>query len=257
MEEKQLLRTQIVGNIAVLTMDNPPLNLMTMHLLEELRKAVLTLPKDKQLRAIVLTAEGEHSFCAGFDTRHPSGMPKGGNGAYGQTVMNTVENCPLPIIAAINGYAFGGGLELALACDIRIAAEDAQLGLTEANLGLIAGWGGATRLPMIVGEGNAKYMIYTAARLSGQEAKEFGLVQKCVPRAQLMDTAMELAKVIASRAPMSITGSKKVIHASRQTNLGAGLITEMEQNTICASSKDVGEGVRALKEKRVPEFKNE
>lgn len=257
MEEKQLLRTEIVGSVAVLTIDHPPLNLMTIPLLEELRKAALTLPKNKQLRAIVLTAEGERSFCAGFDTKNPSGLPKGGNGSYGQMVMNALENCPLPIIAAINGYAFGGGLELALACDIRIAAEEAQLGLTEANLGLIAGWGGATRLPWLIGEGNAKYMIYTAARLSGKEAKEIGLVQKCVPRAQLMDTTMELANLIASKAPLSIAGSKEVIHTSRQSNLGAGLITEMARNTICASSKDVGEGIRALKEKRAPEFKNE
>ena len=257
MEEKQLLRTEIVDNIAVLTLDNPPLNLLTIPLMEQLRTAVLTLPKDKNLRAIVLTAEGERSFSAGFDTRHPSGMPKGGNGSYGQMAMNAIENCPLPIIAAVNGYAFGGGLELSLACDIRIAAEEAQLGLTEANLGLIAGWGGMTRLPLLIGEGNAKLMFYTAARLSGQEAKEIGLVQKVVPRAQLMDTAMELARLIATKAPLSIAGAKKVIHSSRQATLGAGLITEMEQNTICASSKDVGEGVRALKEKRAPHFNNE
>lgn len=256
MEEKQLLCVEIKDNIAIVTLNNPPLNLLSVELLSQIRETFSMLGNNKQLRAVILTGSGEKSFCAGMDTNSRHSLPKGGVGAFGENVMNVVENCPLPVIAAINGYALGGGLELALACDIRIVAEEAKVGLVEANLGLIAGWGGTARLPLLIGEGNAKLMFYTAARLTGQEAKEIGLAQKCVPREKLMDTAMELAQLIATKAPMSCTAVKRVFHATRQSSLGAGLMEEAEQNRIVSSSKDVGEGLRALKEKRQPKFEN-
>lgn len=257
MSETQVVQVEIRDRIAVVTLNNPPVNALSREALEGLRTTFLTLGKNKELRAVVLTGAGEKSFCAGMDTKAVFNMPKGGIGSYGQHVMNTIEQCPLPVIAAINGFAFGGGLELALACDIRIAAEEAKLGLVEANLGLIAGWGGMTRLPLIVGEGNAKLMFYTAARLTAQEAKEIGLVQKVVPKAQLMDAAMELAQLIATKAPMSVMSAKRVIHATRQAAFGAGQYAENEQNTIVSASKDAGEGMRALREKRAPAFQNQ
>lgn len=257
MSEAEVLQVEIRDRVAVVTFNNPPVNALSRDLLEGLRTTFLQLGKNKELRAVVLTGTGEKAFCAGMDTKCQFNMPKGGTGSYGQHVMNTIEQCPLPVIAAINGFAYGGGLELALACDIRIAAEDAKMGLVEANLGLIAGWGGTTRLPLIVGEGNAKLMFYTAAKLTAQEAKEIGLVQKVVPQAQLMDAAMDLANLIATKAPLSVTAAKRVIHATRQAAFGAGQYAENEQNTIVSASKDVGEGMRALREKRTPEFKNE
>lgn len=257
MSDNHVLQVEIQDRIAVVTFSNPPVNAMSRDLLEELRNAFLKLGKNKELRAVILTATGEKAFCAGMDTKCQFNLPKGGIGSYGQHVMTTIEQCPLPVIAALNGFAFGGGLELALACDFRIATEDAKLGLVEANLGLIAGWGGLTRLPLIVGESNAKLMFYTAAKLTAQEAKEIGLVQKVVPKEQLMDAAMELAQLIATKAPLSVMSAKKVIHATRQTAFGAGQYAESEQNNIVSTSKDVGEGMRALREKRTPTFKNE
>lgn len=257
MSENPVLQVEIQDCIAVLTLNNPPVNALSKDALEMLRSTFLKLGKNKALRAVVLTGAGEKSFCAGMDTKCQFNMPKGGIGSYGQHVMTTIEQCPLPVIAAINGFALGGGLELALACDIRIATEEAKLGLVEANLGLIAGWGGMTRLPLIVGESNAKLMFYTAAKLTAQEAKEIGLVQKVVPKEQLMDAAMELARLIASKAPLSVMSAKRIIHATRQTAFGAGQYAESEQNNIVSASKDVGEGMRALREKRTPNFNNE
>lgn len=257
MSETQVLQVEIRDRIAVLTLNNPPVNALSRDALEALRITFLRLGKNKDLRAVILTGAAEKAFCAGMDTKTPFDMPKGGIGSYGQHVMNTIEQCPLPVIAAINGFAFGGGLELALACDIRIAAEEAELGLVEANLGLIAGWGGMTRLPLIVGEGNAKLMFYTAAKLTAQEAKDIGLVQKVVSKERLMDAAMELAQLIATKAPLSVMSAKRVIHATRQAAFGAGQYAENEQNTIVSASKDAGEGMRALREKRMPAFQNE
>jgi len=257
MSEAEVLQVEIRDRIAVLTLNSPPVNALSRELLENLRNTFLKLGKNKELRAVVLTGAGEKAFCAGMDTQCDFNMPKGGIGSYGQHVMTTIEQCPLPVIAAINGFALGGGLELALACDIRIATEEAKLGLVEANLGLIAGWGGMTRLPLIVGESNAKLMFYPAAKLTAQEAKEIGLVQKVVPKEQLMDAAMELAQLIASKAPLSVMSAKRIIHATRQAAFGAGQFAESEQNNIVSASKDVGEGMRALREKRAPDFKNE
>lgn len=257
MSEAQLLQVEIRDRIAVLTLNSPPVNALSRDLLEALRVTFFNLGKNKELRAVILTGAGEKAFCAGMDTKCNFNAPKGGVGSYGQHVMNTIEQCPLPVIAAINGFALGGGLELALACDFRIAAEEAKLGLVEANLGLIAGWGGMTRLPLLVGETNAKLMFYTAAKLTAQEAREIGLVQKVVPKDQLMDAAMELAQLIATKAPLSVMSAKRVIHATRQAAFGAGQYAESEQNNIVSTSRDVGEGMRALREKRTPNFQNE
>ena len=257
MSETQAVQVEYRGQVAVVTFSNPPVNALSREVLAELRGTFVKLGKNKELRAVVLTSPGEKAFCAGMDTKCQFNMPGGGIGSYGQHVMNTIEQCPLPVIAAINGFALGGGLELALACDFRIAAEGAKLGLVEANLGLIAGWGGMTRLPLLVGETNAKLMFYTAAKLTAREAKEIGLVQKVVPQEQLMDAAMELAQLIATKAPLSVMSAKRIIHATRQTAFGAGQYAECEQNNVVSTSKDVGEGMRALREKRTPVFHNE
>ena len=257
MKEYKLVKIdRFDDGVALVTLQNGPLNLMSPDLLFELRDLFQELADDVDMRAVVLTGS-KRSFCAGADVTSFGVFPAKTNTIIGQDTYNRIEACRLPIIAAIDGHCLGGGLELALCCDIRFAAEEAHIGLTEANLSLIAAYGGNTRLPWLIGEANAKRMFYTAARLSGQEAVHYGVCQEVYPPEELIEKALELAHLIATKAPLSISGAKKVIHASRQAALGAGLITEMEQNTVCASSKDVGEGVRALIERRTPHFNNE
>ncbi len=256
MEEQHLVRVEHKGPVVIVTLDNPPLNLLTPALLDQLKTAFETLGKDDTARAVIVTGAGDRAFCAGADTRTFGQLPSGAGGVYGKAVMDIVESSRLPVIAAIDGYALGGGLEVALACDIRIASQEAKIGLTEANLGLIAGYGGATRLPWLIGEGNAKLMIYSGDKFSGQEAKELGVVQFVVPREELMDRAMALAEKFASKGPISIAVSKEIFHAERQGPLGAGFRQESISAGKIRGSEDAKEGIRALREKRVPVFKN-
>ena len=256
MEEKQLVRYHREGAVAVITLDNPPLNLLTPALLGQLKETVDGAAKDKEVRAVVITGAGERAFCAGADVTTFKILPPGCNGVYGRMVMDTVSNCPLPVIAAIDGYCLGGGMELALACDIRIASEEAKIGLTEANLGLIAGYGGATRLPWLIGEANAKRMFFTGDKFSGQECKELGVVQFVVPRQELMNKAMSLAQKLATKGPISIAATKEIMAVARQGVTGAGFLQEAVSGRKINGSYDAGEGIRALREKRQPKFEN-
>lgn len=256
MDEQKLIRVEHKGPVVIVTLDNPPLNLLTPALLGQLKDAFDALDKDDSARAVIVTGAGDRAFCAGADTRTFGQLPSGAGGVYGKAIMDIVESSRLPVIAAIDGYALGGGLEVALACDIRIASEEAKIGLTEANLGLIAGYGGATRLPWLIGEGNAKLMIYSGDKFSGREAKELGVVQFVVPREELMDKAMALAEKFASKGPISIAVTKEIFHAERQSALGAGFRQESISAGKIRGSEDAKEGIRALREKRQPVFKN-
>ena len=200
MKEYKLLKMERFDDgVVLMTLNNPPLNLMSPDLLFELRDVFEELSKDVDMRAVVLTGS-QRAFCAGADVTTFGVFPKGTNTIIGQSVYNTIENCRLPIIAAIDGHCLGGGLELALCCDVRYAAETAKIGLTEANLSLIAAYGGNTRLPWLIGEANAKRMFYTAARLSGREAVHYGVCQEVYPQDQLIEKALELAHLMATKA---------------------------------------------------------
>lgn len=255
--EEKLLVEYREGGIAIVTLNSPPLNLLDFDLLLALRQTFLKLSRDKDLRVVILTGTGEKAFCAGMDTKSTGVYAPGVNTVWGESIMNTIENCPVPVIAAMHGYCLGGGLEMTLACDIRIATETTVMRFPEAGLGLTPAWGGNSRLPWLIGEGNAKMMMYTGYDFSGREVFEMGLVQKCVPKEQLMDTCMELAQRIATRAPKSLAAIKKTIHTSRQSILGASLLAEQENTFICINSKDTKEGIAAMIEKRKPVFKNE
>ena len=254
-EYKLLTMERFDDGVVLMTLNNPPLNLMSPDLLFELRDAFKELSEDDTMRAVVLTGS-KRSFCAGADVNTFGVFPKGTNTIIGQSVYNSIEACRLPIIAAIEGHCLGGGLELALCCDIRYASETAKIGLTEANLSLIAAYGGNTRLPWLIGEANAKRMFYTAARLSGQEAKEYGLVQEVCQPEELIDKALELAHLIATKAPRSIAAAKQVFHQFREELFAAGMRREDRGSLFACRCEDGKEGILALKEKRQPVFKN-
>ncbi len=256
MNEYKLLKLQRFDDgVALVTLDNPPLNLMSPDMLYELRDTLVALGNDDTMRSIVLTGS-QRAFCAGADVNTFKTFPRDMNTVIGQSIYNSIENVRVPIIAAIEGHCLGGGLELALCCDIRYASETAKIGLTEANLSLIAAYGGMTRLPWLIGEANAKRMFYTAARLSGQEAKEYGLVQEVCQPEELIDKALELAHLIATKAPRSIAAAKQVFHQFREELFAAGMRREDRGSLFACRCEDGKEGILALKEKRQPVFKN-
>ena len=256
MNEYKLLKMERFNDgVVLMTLNNPPLNLMTPDLLFELRDAFSELGDDPTMRAVVLTGS-QRAFCAGADVTTFKVFPDKTNSLIGQDIYNRIEACRLPIIAAIEGHCLGGGLELALCCDIRYASETAKIGLTEANLSLIAAYGGNTRLPWLIGEANAKRMFYTAARLNGEEAYRYGLVQEYYPADQLLDKALELAHLIATKAPRSITAAKAVMNGFRTDAFAAGMRRENEWCFYASRSEDKLEGLAALKEKRQPIFHN-
>lgn len=256
MKEYSLLKLdRFDDGVVLMTLNNPPLNLMTPELMFELRDAYQELSDDPDIRAVVLTGS-QRAFCAGADVNTFGVLPKGTNGLIGQDCYNAIENCRLPIIAAIEGHCLGGGLELALCCDIRYASKTAKIGLTEANLSLIAAYGGNTRLPWLIGEANAKRMFYTAARLSGEEAVRYGVAQEVYPPEQLVEKALELAHLIATKAPRSITAAKAVMNGFRNDMFIASMARERKESTYASRSEDCKEGLAALREKRQPVFKN-
>ena len=256
MKEYKLLTIQrFEDGVALVTLNNPPLNLMSPDLLYEVRDCVTELGDDDTMRCIVLTGS-QRSFCAGADVNTFSVFPRDMNTVIGQTIYNKIENCRIPIIAAIEGHCLGGGLELALCCDIRYASETAKIGLTEANLSLIAAYGGMTRLPWLIGEANARRMFYTAARLSGQEAKEYGVVQEVCKPEELIEKALELARLIATKAPRSVSVGKRVFNEFRMEMFAAGMRREYELGPYATRTEDCKEGMAALREKRQPKFKN-
>ena len=256
MKEYTMLKIQRFDDgVALVTLDRPPLNLMSPDLLYETRDALVELGNDDTMRCIVLTGS-QRAFCAGADVNTFKDLPRDMNSIIGQNIYNSIENVRVPIIAAIEGHCLGGGLELALCCDIRYASETAKIALTEANLSLIAAYGGMTRLPWLIGEANAKLMFYTAARLSGQEAKEMGLVQKVCKPEELINDALELAHLMATKAPRSLAAAKQVFHQFREELFAAGMRREDRGTIFACRSEDGKEGIAALKEKRQPKFKN-
>jgi len=259
MEQYKHLHLQIEEHVAVVTLDNAPVNALCSLMLSEIRACFETLAKDKSIYACIITGKGK-AFVAGADLKVDENAPKlTGDQAsrVGQVAFEAIEAAPFPVIAAINGYAFGGGLELTLACDIRLMSDKASLGMTEATLGLSSTYGGLTRLPWIVGEENAKWMFYTGERIGAQQAKDFGLVFSVIPADELMDSAMVLAKKIAANAPISVRLAKQTICSYRQPSFYQGFLRECYVNYELAQTKDFAEGISAFLEKRPATFINE
>jgi enoyl-CoA hydratase len=246
------------GQVATITIHRPKvLNALDLKTLEELEGAATDLTEDAAIRAVVLTGAGDKAFVAGADIAALSTMTTREALAFadfGHKVLNLLDRMPKPVIAAVNGYALGGGCELALACDFIYAADTAQLGLPEVNLGVIPGFGGTQRLARRVGPGMAREMIFTGARLSAQRAREVGLVNEVVPRAELLARVMEVCRAICQKGPVAIAQAKRAIRLGADISLTVA--SELERQTFAAlfATEDLREGTRAFLEKRPARF---
>jgi enoyl-CoA hydratase len=245
--------------VAVVTIDHPPVNALSGPLLEELEAELVALDGDEGVRAIVLKGAGERAFVAGADiSEFPSlreAPPQNGGSARGiQKLGARMDAAHTPFVAAIHGFCLGGGLELAMCCDVRVAAEDAQLGQPEIKLGLIPGGGGTQRLPRLVGLGRAMLLNLTGDFVDGRTAYEWGLVEKVVPKEELLEAAMEIARAIAARSPVSVAALRELARTTRDLPLEEGLRREADGFRRCLESEDGAEGVAAFLEKREPQF---
>jgi enoyl-CoA hydratase/carnithine racemase len=247
------------GGVAVLTVNRPKvLNALNTQTLDELRRAILELKHDAGVRAVVLTGAGEKSFIAGADINELAAQtPTSGreHAIAGQHVLDLIEHMGKPVIAAINGYALGGGCELAMACTIRLAADTAKLGQPEINLGLIPGYAGTQRLARIVGRGRALELLLTGDQISAQEAHRLGLVNRVVPAAELMAEAKKLATTLASKAPIAIRYILDAVHKGVEMPFAQAQIFEATLFGLVASTEDMREGTKAFLEKRKADFK--
>lgn len=255
------LRVEREGFVAVVTIDRPQVaNCLDTPTLHALRDAVASLAGDTDARAVLFTSAGEKAFCAGADLKERIGMDPGAVRDYIRTIRDTltaIARMPQPTIAAVNGAALGGGTELALACDIRIAAAGATLGLTETGLGIIPGGGGTQRLSRLIGLGRAKEMIFTARRVGSEEALQIGLVHEVVPLEMLTARAAELAQRIASNAPVAVRAAKEAVDRGIELSLDEGLALESALYERTLDTKDRLEGLAAFREKRKPEYRGE
>jgi enoyl-CoA hydratase len=256
---ENLLLERHEDGVAVVTVNRPRvLNALDTRTVDELRRAMLELKRDEAVRAIVLTGAGEKSFVAGADINELAAQtPTGGreHALAGQHVFDLIENLGKPVIAAINGFALGGGCELAMACTLRIAADSARLGQPEINLGLIPGYAGTQRLPRLVGKGKAMEMILTGAPISATEAARIGLVNRVVPAADLMAEARRLAGQLAGSAPVAMKYIITAVNKGVEMPFGEACQYEATLFGLVASTDDMREGTKAFLEKRKAEFK--
>ena len=247
------------GAVAILTVNRPKvLNALNMQTLDELRRAILELKRDDGVRAVVLTGAGEKSFIAGADINElATQTPVSGreHAMTGQHILDLIEQMGKPVIAAINGFALGGGCELAMACTIRIAAETAKLGQPEINLGLIPGYAGTQRLTRIVGRGRALELLLTGDQVSAQEAHRLGLVNRVVPAADLMTEAKKLAATLAAKAPIAVRYILESVNKGVEMPFAQAQVFEATLFGLVASTEDMREGTKAFLEKRKAEFK--
>ncbi len=244
--------------LCLITLNRPQvMNSISFQMLLDLNRVLDEVRFDTSVRCVVITGAGDRAFCAGADLKERAGMTEDQVRRYIHTIRNTfteVENLPMPVIAAVNGVALGGGTELALASDLRIASENATLGLTETSLAIIPGAGGTQRLPRIVGKAKAKELIFTAKRISAAEALEIGLVNRVVPLAGLLDAARELAAAIAKNGPLAVRAAKRAIDRGMEMDLADALVFESTCYETLIPTEDRLEGLRAFREKRKPEY---
>ena len=254
------VKSEQQGAVAVLTIDRPKaLNALNPEVLADLKAAFEAIDQNA-VRCVVLTGEGDKSFVAGADIGSMSTMTKAEGEAFGKLgndIFLTIENFPLPVIAAVNGFALGGGCELAMSCDIRICSDNAMFGQPEVGLGITPGFGGTQRLARIVGVSNAMELILTAKVIKAEEAARIGLVSHVYPAEELMDKAIELANAIAANAQVAVRQSKAAIRRGMQTDMATGAAFEAEAFGLCFATEDQKDAMKAFVNKeKVTAFKN-
>ncbi len=246
------------GKLAWVTIDNPPLNALSHALMDELSAVFNELEENEEVLVVILLGGGERAFVAGADIKQFPTMDQAAAEKFsseGQDVFNQIENFKGPVIAAIQGFALGGGCELAMACDIRVASEDAKFGQPEINLAIIPGYGGTQRMPRLIPIGKAKELIYTGEMIDAIEASRIGLVDRVVKREDLVDEAQKLATKILTKGPLAIKAAKKAINEGLALSLREGLKLEARYFGPLFSTEDKNEGALAFLEKRKPIFK--
>jgi enoyl-CoA hydratase len=250
---------QLEDGVATLTFNRPKaLNALNSGLFDEVSDVLSGLIDDASARVLVLTGAGEKAFVAGADIAELAGKNVFQAKLFsekGRRVMDNLQTLPIPVIAAVNGFALGGGCEMALACDFIYASEKAYFGVPEVNLALIPGFGGTQRLSRRVGIGRAKEMIFTGERISAAEAERIGIVNRVFPAAALMEEVMKTAKAIAAKGKIVLRAAKEVVNTGVETDLATGCDLETGVFSSLFASQDAAEGMRAFLEKRKPEFK--
>lgn len=258
MEFKYIIYEKSEG-VATITINRPDaLNAFNADVVNEVIQALEDVRADENVRVVVLTGAGEKAFSAGADIKAMKGMnalKARELSQMGEKLCSTIENLEKPVIAAINGYALGGGLEVAMACDLRIASENAKMGQTEINIGLIPGWGGTQRLTRLIGMTKAKELIFTGKMIDAKTAEQLGLVNMVVSQDKFREVVRQFALELAQKAPVALKVAKALINKGSEINLDAAIALEMEGFGVVASTEDLQEGVSAFIEKRKPTFK--
>jgi len=259
MSTDDLLLFKEKNKAVILTMNRPKvMNCLNFDLLHAIWNQIDKLQYRNDIRAVIITGAGEKSFCAGADLKERATLTQDEVKKFIITIRNiltSIQNLPIPVISAVNGVALGGGTEVALASDIRIASSNASMGLTETRLAIIPGGGGTQRLPRIIGVAKAKELIFTGRRVDAKEALDIGLVNKVTPLENLLDECMKMADMIAETGPIAVEMAKYAIDKGIETDLATGLAIESNAYRVTIPTKDRIEGLTAFKEKRKPNYK--
>lgn len=260
MSDWKYINVEIEESTAVLTISRPKvLNALNQELLNELEEAVASIEQKKDIRALIITGAGEKAFVAGADIKELREIDQPHQAEEkakrGQALFSRIEGLDIPVIMAVNGFALGGGLELALSGDIILASENAKFGQPEVNLGVIPGYGGTQRLARLIGKQAAKYLCMTGEMVSAEEARRLGIVYQVLSSKQLLPKAKELAQLLAEKAPLAVSFVKKVINQGAEVDIESGLQLEAAYFGLAFATEDHYEGMDAFLEKREPLFK--
>lgn len=258
MEYKYIIYEKSDG-VATITLNRPEaLNAFSKDVVSEILHVLEDVKNDENVRVVILTGAGEKAFSAGADIKSMAGMnalKARELSLMGETLCVALENLEKPVVAALNGYALGGGLEVAMSCDLRIASENARVGQTEVNIGLIPGWGGTQRLTRLVGMTKAKELVFTGKMIDAKTAEQIGILNMVVPADKFRETVRQFALELASKAPVAVKVAKVLINKGSDIGLDSALALEREGFGVVASTEDLKEGVSAFTEKRKPIFK--
>lgn len=257
--EFENIKCTVEDHVASIVIDAQPMNLLSTPMLRDLESLMSEMESDKDIWVAIVTGAGSKAFCAGADVGEltdPTIDQLEASDVWARNVLTRFSNLPFPVIAAINGYALGGGFELCLACDVRIASSSAKVGMVETKIGLIAGWGGSQRFVRLVGPGVAKKLMFTSEKITAEVALEYGLVQEVVEPEELMDSAYALAEKMKACSPVANALTKRAINAYLNQGIMDGLDLERRLDREAYLSADSKEGMKAFEERRKPEWSN-